>query len=43
MISTKTDGGLGLRSVKQVLEHYGGDLLTEWNEDTFTVYAAIKI
>jgi sensor histidine kinase regulating citrate/malate metabolism len=43
MISTKPNGGLGLRSVKEVLEHYGGDLLTEWKTDIFTVYAAVKI
>jgi sensor histidine kinase YesM len=43
MTSRKTNGGLGLRSVKEVLEHYGGDLLTEWNEHIFTAYAAVKI
>jgi sensor histidine kinase YesM len=43
MISRKTNGGLGLRSVKEVLEHYSGDLLTEWDEHIFTAYAAVKI
>jgi sensor histidine kinase regulating citrate/malate metabolism len=35
--------GLGLKSVQEVINRYSGDLLTEWNEKTFTVFAAIEI
>lgn len=36
--STKKDGGLGLKSVQAVASRYGGELLTEWNDTTFTAY-----
>jgi sensor histidine kinase YesM len=42
MTNPKANRGLGLRSVQEVIEHHGGDLLTEWNSDTFTAYATIK-
>lgn len=42
-ISGKTNGGFGLRSVREVIARHGGDLHMEWVKDTFTVYAAVKL
>ncbi|HBU13015.1 MAG TPA: hypothetical protein DEB31_09940 [Clostridiales bacterium] len=41
--STKEDGGLGLISVQAVAAKYGGDATANWNEDTFTAYAVVKL
>jgi uncharacterized membrane protein len=41
--SLKTDGGFGLRSTREVIAHHGGNVITEWDNNTFTVYVAIKI
>jgi hypothetical protein len=43
LITTKTNGGIGLRGVKEVVSRHSGDLLTEWIGDTFTAYAAVQI
>lgn len=40
-VSMKKDGGLGLRSVRAVAARYGGELLVEWDETTFTAYVYI--
>ena len=40
-VSSKTDGGFGLRSVRAVAARYGGHLLTKWDRDTFTAYVAV--
>lgn len=42
-VSTKTNGGVGLRSVRTVAVRYGGDLFTEWNNDTFTAYVTLLL
>lgn len=42
-VSAKKDGGLGLRSVQAVASRYGGELLTEWNRETFTAYVLIGL
>ena len=42
-ISTGKDDGLGLRSVQAVAARYDGELITECDKDTFTVYVMVKI
>jgi sensor histidine kinase regulating citrate/malate metabolism len=42
-VSSKKNGGLGLRSVQAVATRYGGDLMTEWEEKTFTAYVLLKL
>lgn len=42
-ISNKSSGGLGLLSVKEVIDSYGGDILFEWNKEFFTVYVAVNL
>jgi sensor histidine kinase regulating citrate/malate metabolism len=41
-ISGKADGGFGLRSVREVTARHGGNLLTEWDGNTFTAYVAVN-
>lgn len=41
--SKKANGGFGLRSVKEVIDGYGGDILFEWDRDYFTAYVALKL
>lgn len=36
--SMKQDGGLGINSIRAVVEKYKGSFETEWNHDTFTSY-----
>jgi len=40
--STKKEGGLGLRSVREIISRHGGELITEWDGEYFTVYAAVQ-
>jgi sensor histidine kinase YesM len=42
-VSSKTEGGLGLRSIKQVVAHYGGVLVTEWDNSTFVAYTSMRL
>jgi signal transduction histidine kinase len=42
-VSSKKNGGLGLRSVQAVAVRYGGDLMTEWEGRTFTAYVLLKL
>ena len=42
-ISTKKNGGLGLRSVRAVTALYGGELMTEWDDESFTAYVLLRI
>jgi hypothetical protein len=42
IVSAKADGGYGLRSVREVLASCGGDLYTEWNENAFSAFVAIR-
>ena len=42
-VSSKKNGGLGLRSVQAVATRYGGDLMTEWEGRTFTAYVLLKL
>jgi signal transduction histidine kinase len=42
-VSAKTDGGFGLRSVREIISHYGGEFVTEWDNNTFTAYAAVNV
>jgi hypothetical protein len=42
LVTTKTNGGIGLRGVKEIVSRHSGDLLTEWIGDTFAAYAAVK-
>ena len=42
-VSGKKDGGFGLRSVHAVTERYGGKLIAEWDEDTFTAYVMMDV
>lgn len=41
--SAKKEGGLGLRSVQAVAARYGGELMTEWDDKTFSVYVLMKV
>lgn len=41
--STRAGGGFGLRSVKEVIAGHGGDLLFEWDRNSFTAYVAVKL
>ncbi len=43
LVSRKADGGFGLRSVREVVSHHGGELLTESDDDTFTAYVAMGV
>lgn len=43
LLSTKVNGGLGLRSAKDVIERHKGDLTVEWNKDMFTVYVSVRL
>jgi hypothetical protein len=42
-VSQKIGGGVGLRSVREVVARHSGDLLTEWDQETFTAYAAVRV
>ncbi len=42
-VSKKANGGFGIRSVKEVIDGYGGDILFEWDRSYFTAYAAVKV
>ena len=41
--STKTDGGFGLKSVEAVVEHYYGELTTQWDGETFTAGVTVQL
>lgn len=41
--SVKKDGGFGLKSVEAVAIHYGGELITDWTDDTFTAYVTVRL
>jgi len=43
VVSTKKEGGLGLKSVEAVVARYDGELITEWDENTFTAYITIRL
>jgi sensor histidine kinase YesM len=43
ILSDKTNGGLGTISVKEIIARHEGDFLTEWNNETFLAYVAIKL
>jgi sensor histidine kinase regulating citrate/malate metabolism len=42
-VSTKKDGGFGLRSVRAVSDRYEGHMLTEWDGDVFAVYVMLNV
>lgn len=42
-VSGKANGGFGLRSVREVISRYGDDFYTEWDDATFTAYAAVRL
>jgi len=42
-VTMKKDGGLGLRSVQAVAARYGGELMTEWDIETFTAYVLLSL
>jgi signal transduction histidine kinase len=42
-VSTKKNGGFGLRSIRTIAARYDGQTLTEWNAGTFTAYVMLKI
>lgn len=42
-VSAKTNGGFGLRSVKEVVIRNGGTLTVEWDKDTFTAFASVRL
>lgn len=41
-VSSKKDGGFGLRSVKAVAARYNGHILTKWDDVTFSVYVLLN-
>jgi sensor histidine kinase regulating citrate/malate metabolism len=42
-LSAKTNGGFGLRSVREIIAHYDGEFAVEWDNGIFTAYAAVKM
>jgi sensor histidine kinase regulating citrate/malate metabolism len=42
-VSAKKGGGLGLQSVRALLDRYRGHILFEWDEDKFTVYVMLNL
>ena len=42
-VNTRYNRGSGLRSVQAIAARYGGELITEWNENTFTVYVMLML
>lgn len=42
-LSTKKDGGLGLRSVQAVAARHGGELMTEWDGTVFAAYVLMRL
>ncbi len=43
LVSAKTSGGLGLRSVRAVAAKYGGELINEWNDTEFAAYVTVRL
>lgn len=43
LVSTKKEGGIGLRSIQMITARYGGELFTEWNTETFTAYVLMHL
>lgn len=41
--STKQNGGLGINSIKAILNKYNGELISDWKDDEFTSYVLINI
>lgn len=41
--SRKKDGGMGLRSVRIIIDRLGGDLLHNWSGRVFTVYVLLNL
>jgi sensor histidine kinase regulating citrate/malate metabolism len=41
LLSTKKNGGYGLRSVRAVAARYGGQVLTEWDDTAFCAYVLV--
>lgn len=42
-LSTKTNGGFGLRSITEVITRNGGDITVDWDDSMFTAYAAVML
>lgn len=42
-LSEKTNGGFGLRSVKEVIEGHCGDITFEWDDSSFTAFVAVSL
>jgi len=40
-VTSKTNGGIGLRSVKAIAARYGGGTVTEWDRNMFTVFVTV--
>lgn len=43
IVSTKKEGGLGLRSVQAVASRHDGELMTEWDDVTFSAYVLMLV
>ena len=42
-LSTKKNGGYGLRNIRAVADRYDGNMLTEWDTTTFTAYVMLRM
>ncbi len=42
-LSPRVNGGFGLKSVRELAARHGGELLTEWDTQTFTAYVAVSL
>lgn len=43
LVSSKKDGGLGLRSIQAIAARYGGEMITEWDKLSFTAYVLMRL
>ncbi|MDR0442057.1 MAG: ATP-binding protein, partial [Treponema sp.] len=42
-VSAKKDSGFGLRSVRAVAARYDGEVITEWDKETFKTYVMLSM
>ena len=43
LVSKKTNGGNGIKSIQSIVNRHGGDFVPEWDENSFCVYVVMNI